>query len=521
MKSITAKEFKVLSGSGQEYALIDVRERGLYGMGHLLLSTHLPYSSLELRVQTLVPRKDTRLIVADAGTGVAERAIGALERLGYTDLSILEGTGDDWRSAGFEVFVGDDPLPKAFGEVVESHRHTPSVAPAELRAMMEEGRKFVLLDGRSEEEFVTHCVPGAISVPNGELLWRVGDLVPDRETTIVVSCAGRTRSIVGAQTLIDAGVGNPVFALRGGTQAWRMAGYELASGVDPTLKPVSQTAAARSLEFAERLRSRVSVPSMSGEDLETARARRRTVYIIDIRTRAEFEAGHAEGAIHVPGGQLVQTVTRWCATKNAIISLVEEAPYVRATTTAYWLRLMGWDARVLDTEAIGTAIGPATAARGQEAPRLSVAQLRADLAAGAVLIDAGPGMEYRERHLPGAIWLIRPNVDKQVELLARSPKITVYADIDGRADLVAQEISRLVPDAQVTVFAGGKRAWTEAGGTFSSSPEQPSDADCIDYLFWTHDRLRGNDEASAEYFRWELALPGQIERDGSVNFQIS
>lgn len=521
MKTITAKEFKSLSGVGQEYALIDVRERGLYGMGHLLLSTHVPYSSLELRIETLVPRKDTRVIVTDAAVGVADRAIVVLKRLGYQDISVLEGAADEWRAAGFEVFVGDDPLPKAFGEVIESNRHTPSVAPSELHAMMEEGHKFILLDGRSEEEFVTHSVPGAISVPNGELLWRVGDLVPDRDTVIVVSCAGRTRSIVGAQTLIDAGIGNPVYALRGGTQAWRMAGYQLASGVDPSLKPISTAAAERSMDLAARLRGRQDVPSISGDELQAAATAKRTVYLVDIRTRAEFEAGHVDGAIHVPGGQLVQTVTRWCATKNAIIAVIEGTPNVRATTTAYWLRLMGWDARVLDATNVSGLPAGVTTAVADKAPRMAASELRTHLAEGGLLIDAGPGMEYREGHVPGAVWLIRPDVVKRADLFKGVKKVAVHADSDGRADLVAAEIRGVAPGVEVSVVSGGKRAWTDIGGTLEASPDQPSDEACIDYLFWTHDRLRGNNEASAEYFRWELALPGQIVRDGSVNFRIS
>lgn len=522
MKTATLQDLQSLKTSGEEFALIDVRERGHYGYGHLLLSTHVAYSDLELRMPTLVPRSDTRIIVLDLGGDVAESAVASLAAMGYRDVAILRAGPDDWRAAGFEVFVGDDAWPKGFGEIVESVRHTPNIEPDRLREMMDRGEKFILLDGRSEDEFRTNSVPGAISVPNGELLWRVGDIVPDDKTVIVVSCAGRTRSIVGAQTLIDAGMPNPVFALRGGTQGWRMAGHALDTGKDPSLTPVSHSAVRRSIELSKGLQARTAVPSVTGREIAAARAAGRTVYLIDIRTRAEFEAGHVEGAMHIAGGQLVQTITRWCATKNAIVAVTEEAPHVRATTTAYWLRQMGWDARVADRADLSDLSSPASvAAYADGVRRIGIAELRAMTdEKGVLLIDAGPGMDYRQGHLPEAVWMIRPLLREHAGQLRAARSIAVYADSDGRAGLAAAEVSAIAPQAEIVVVAGGKAAWTEAGLALQDTPDVPADADCIDYLFWTHDRLRGNDEASAEYFRWELALPGQLARDGSVKFSV-
>ncbi len=523
MKTISLHDLNSIKTAGEEFALVDVRERGRYGTGHLLLSTHVAYSDLELRMPTLVPRADTPVIVLDAGEGIAALAGSRLAATGYSNISLLTATQDDWRKEGLEVFVGDDPLPKAFGEIIESARHTPSIEPDRLHDMMKEREKFILLDGRSEDEFRTHCVPGAISVPNGELLWRVADLVSDENTVIVVSCAGRTRSIVGAQTLIDAGMKNPVYALRGGTQAWRMAGHALEIGKDPSLAPVSRSAVSRSVELSRQLQARRTVPAMSAAEIAWARDRRRTVYLIDVRTRAEFDAGHVDGAIHVPGGQLVQTITRWCATKNAIVALIEGDANVRATTTAYWLRQMGWDARTVEASDV-TRLSPPQSDISTPAPASSIdgEELSRSLKSGGLLlIDAGPGMSYREGHLPGAEWIIRPRLCDHLDYLRAAQRIVVYADTDGRASLVAADVAGLAPYAQVKILAGGKDAWTRAGGDLQVSPAVPSDADCIDYLFWTHDRLRGNNEASAEYFRWELGLPDQLARDGSVKFSVA
>ena len=60
-----------------------------------------------------------------------------------------------------------------------------------------------------------------------ELVRRLPALGLPPETLVVVTCAGRTRSIIGAQSLINAGLPNPVRALRNGTIGWTLAGRSL------------------------------------------------------------------------------------------------------------------------------------------------------------------------------------------------------------------------------------------------------------------------------------------------------
>ncbi|TGS57594.1 hypothetical protein EN826_032655, partial [Mesorhizobium sp. M1D.F.Ca.ET.183.01.1.1] len=75
-------------------------------------------------------------------------------------------------------------------------------------------------------------IPGSICLPNGELAYRADSVIPDPEIPIVIHCAGRTRSIIGAQILRDLGFHNPIFALENGTQGWTLAGFELERGSD-------------------------------------------------------------------------------------------------------------------------------------------------------------------------------------------------------------------------------------------------------------------------------------------------
>src|SRR4030095_5457484 len=100
----------------------------------------------------------------------------------------------------------------------------------ELARMKEAGEDFVIVDGRPFSEYQKMNIPGGICCPNAELPYRIGEIVKNPDTKIIVNCAGRTRSIIGAQTLINFGVANPVYALENGTQGWVLADFQLERG---------------------------------------------------------------------------------------------------------------------------------------------------------------------------------------------------------------------------------------------------------------------------------------------------
>jgi rhodanese-related sulfurtransferase len=227
---IDAATLKAWLSDGGEIALLDVREHGQHGEGHPFFAVPLPYSRLELGLGALVPNPATRLVLCDAANGVAERAARRADALGYSNVSVLAGGVEAWRAAGYTLYAGVNVPSKAFGELVEHARHTPRVTATALKAMQDAGEDLAILDGRTFAEFRKMSIPGGVSCPNGELALRVDALVPDAKTKIVVNCAGRTRSIVGAQTLIDFGVPNPVYALENGTQGWFLAGLQLDHG---------------------------------------------------------------------------------------------------------------------------------------------------------------------------------------------------------------------------------------------------------------------------------------------------
>jgi rhodanese-related sulfurtransferase len=188
-------------------------------------------------------------------------------------------------------------------------------------------------------------IPGSVSVPGAELVLRAGGVAPDPETTIIVNCAGRTRSIIGAQSLINAGVANKVLALRNGTIGWTLAEQQLEHGADRQSGiGLFEGPASNALDVAYR----AGVRRLGVEDAMALQAQtHRTLYRFDVRASEDYAAGHIPGFRHYPGGQLVQEIDMAAPVRGARILLTDDMG-VRADMTASWLAQMGWETYVLD-----------------------------------------------------------------------------------------------------------------------------------------------------------------------------
>jgi rhodanese-related sulfurtransferase len=285
------------------------------------------------------------IVLYDAGEGLVAQAADRFSALGYTDVRQIEGGLAGWRQADFEIFEDVNSYAKAFGELVEHRRHTPSLAADEVAALIETKANIQILDVRRFDEYATMNIPGSISVPGAELVLRAGRAAPDPETTIVVNCAGRTRSIIGAQSLINAGVANRVVALRNGTIGWTLASQKLEHGSDRR----GGIGAFKGAEANARdVAYRAGVRHIGVEEMTALQAQvDRTLYRFDVRDEAEHAAGHLEGFRHYPGGQLVQEIDMAAPVRGARIVLTDDKS-VRADMTASWLAQMAWDVFVLD-----------------------------------------------------------------------------------------------------------------------------------------------------------------------------
>src|SRR5580658_8618600 len=226
-------------GDGGELALVDVREELIFSQSHLLLARSVPLSRLEIRFAPLVPRKATRIVLCDDDDGLAARAAAVLTHNGYSDVRILAGGVNAWGAAGFELFSGVNVPSKAFGEYIEHANGTPNIAAGELEKLLRDGADIVILDSRPFDEYARVSIPTSTNVPGAELVLRAREIAPSPDTLVVVNCAGRTRSIIGAQSLINAGLPNKVMALRNGTMGYSLAGFACDSGKNQRAPNVS------------------------------------------------------------------------------------------------------------------------------------------------------------------------------------------------------------------------------------------------------------------------------------------
>ncbi|SDD08257.1 Rhodanese-related sulfurtransferase [Variovorax sp. CF079] len=350
--------------AGDEIALFDVREEDPFAQAHPLWAANLPLSRIEIDAWRRMPRRDTLIVVYGEHEGIdlAPLAVERLGALGYTQVRLLEGGLDGWRQAGGELFRDVNVPSKAFGELVEHERHTPSLAAEEVKALIDAKADVVVLDARRFDEYQTMSIPTATSVPGAELVLRVRELAPDPATRVIVNCAGRTRSIIGTQSLVNAGIPNPVAALRNGTIGWKLAGQVLDHGATRRAPEAGEANRAAARASAEDVARRAGVRWVDLHALATLEAPGRTLYRFDVRTPEEYEAGHLPGFASAPGGQLVQETDHHVPVRGARIVLADDDG-VRAPMTASWLAQMGWEVHVLAPQAASARSdkGPAPA----------------------------------------------------------------------------------------------------------------------------------------------------------------
>ncbi|MEJ5990866.1 rhodanese-like domain-containing protein [Ramlibacter sp. PS3R-8] len=519
--SVSPQLLKDWLHDGGEIALLDVREHGQFGESHLFYGVPLPFSRLELDIARLVPRRGTRCVVYDCGSpashDVARRAATQLAKLGWSNVSVLEGGTRAWKAAGYALFAGVNLPSKTFGELAEHAYGTPRISADDLAQCIGRGERVVVLDGRPVSEFRKMNIPTALCCPNGELPYRVKSIVPDDTTPIVVNCAGRTRSIIGAQTLINLGVRNPVYALENGTQGWYLGDHRLEHGGTRAYAPDSGSTALR--DNAHQLAARFGAEVVDAATVrQWAGQQDRTLYLCDVRTAEEFAQGSLPGAQHTPGGQLMQAFDQYVGTRGARLVLVD-SDGVRAPTVASWLRQMGHEAYVLkDGCASGLSLEPSAALQAPALAPVGAAEV-ARLVAGkaALLIDLRGSMEFRKLHIAGARWSIRPRL--RHDLQDARGAVVVIAD-DATAAAWAVETEWPARLERPRLLEGNVAAWRDAGLDVASSADTPPDADCIDFLFFVHDRHDGNKEAARRYLAWETGLVAQLDEKEIAAFHL-
>ena len=360
--------------------------------------------------------------------------------------------------------------------------------------------------------------PGGAAYPGGELALRITDIVQGLEpdTTVIVNCAGRTRSIIGTRLLQRMGVPG-VCGLKNGTAGWLLAGYELETGADRLELPKpSADGLAAAETFAAQLAVEDGVRFLDIPALQAMidRRQREPLYLIDVRTEAEYDAGHIPGFRWFPGGQAVQRCDD--------VGVVKPCPIVfacdgkaRATCTASWYRQLGfpevyvvdggttaWRDSGLALEQGGEDDMPVGFGAAQAKVRLVAPQaLHADPPPVVIFVDSS--RDFARAHVPGAQWVPRGWLEFRIASVAPSHDTPLAVTCnDGRqATLAGATLADLGYQA-VTVLEGGMAAWQQAAlpveqglSGVMSSPD--------DVVLLGPDR---NFADMMHYLRWEEAL---------------
>ncbi|RXH31586.1 rhodanese-like domain-containing protein [Bradyrhizobium zhanjiangense] len=345
LPTVTPAEIRRALLLREEIALLDLRYEAAFATGHPLFAANMAADRIAVEAEVRLPRKDVAIVLYDEGEGLVATGAERLAAFGYSNISVLGGGLTAWRTAGYEVFEDVNSYSKAFGELVEARRHTPSLSADEVAKLIADKANIAILDVRRFDEYATMNIPGSVSVPGAELVLRAGQAAPDPETTIIVNCAGRTRSIIGTQSLINAGVPNKVRALRNGTIGWTLSRHTLDHGADRrgAIGPFEGGPAnARDVAYRAGVRH-IGASEAAALVVQTDR----TLYRFDVRDAEEYVAGHLPDFRHYPGGQLVQETDMAAPVRGARILLTDDKA-VRADMTASWLAQMGWEVYVLE-----------------------------------------------------------------------------------------------------------------------------------------------------------------------------
>jgi rhodanese-related sulfurtransferase len=527
----TANQVRIALVERREIALLDVREEVFHAEGHPLFAANLPLSRLELDAFRRLPRKNVPIVLFDNGEGYSADAERRLAKLGYSDVSLLEDGLQGWHDAGFELFRDVNSPSKAFGELVETRRHTPSLSAREVKELIDAKADIVIVDTRRFDEFQTMSIPTAVSAPGGELVYRLHGLAEKPTTRVIVNCGGRTRSIIGTQSLINAGLHNPVAALRNGTIGWQLAGQSLDRGITreapfPDAASRSQAASA-ARRVADAAGVRRTLLGEVGEWLDSAT---RTVYRFDVRTPAEYGVGHPPNFRSAPGGQLVQETDMFAPVRGARVVLVDNDG-VRANMTASWLAQMNWEVYVVDgapaqefeflqDEADELPAPPEIPSTAKISAMTLHDWMRSHSSAGrdVTVLDFSTSRNYLRGHIPNSLFALRSRIEEAVETTAESKAYVVTSHEEASARFAWKELEAAAAKP-VYFLDGGIKAWQESGYSIENVPaafaSQP-----VDYYRRPYEGTDASPASMQAYLDWEFGLVEQLERDGTHGFWV-
>ena len=517
MKNIVdAKTVKDWISDDKEIAFIDVREIAQHTEGHPFFSISIPYSVFEIKIEQLLPNKKVRVVLFDDNKEISDLAFRQAQALGYKNIFVLKDGVNGWLNANFKLFDGINVPSKSFGELVEQKFHTPSITATELSQKQKENKDLVILDGRPFEEYNKMSIPGSICVPNAEMPYKISTLVKTPKTEIIVNCAGRTRSIIGAQTLINFGVQNKVYALENGTQGWFLSNLNLDHNKTNYLEIEPHE------NEIEKLRNKIKnlleenhieiVDFSKVQDLINDDTR--STYIFNVKTNFTSE-NSIHGTRNVAGGQLVQATDNYVGVLKSRIIFFDEGDLVRAGITALWLKKMNFECYVFKGKKIklrNLNFNHHIKYKSDSVNLITFQDLKK--LGNSKFFDIRNSVDYRKSRLKNSIWLNRTVIEHYLSKLTKN--IVIISDDIPMASLIVKDLKEFNSKIQVKVYEWNEKEIYEFP-EFLEKNKIEINKKFIDFNFHTYMRHEGNREHAEQYLKWETDLLKNMDKE-EINF---
>ena len=518
---ITPETVRSWISDKEEVAFIDVREIGQHTNGHPFFSISIPYSLFEFNIKILVPNKQTRVILIDNNNGISDLVYNIAHQMGYSNISIIEGGVEEWVSAGYKLFDGINVPSKSFGELIEKYFHTPSITAKELAQKQKNNENYIVIDGRPFLEYNKMSIPKSICCPNAELFYRVSSYIKDINTEIIINCAGRTRSIIGAQTLIDFGIKNKVKALENGTQGWFLSELSLDHNKNKYLEVLPNDLEIQQLQNKVlKLTNDLNIDLINLKKAqELIIDKKKSTFIFDVTTSKTISI--KPGTImNVPGGQLIQATDKYIGVWKATVILVDDGDLIRAGTTSFWLKKMGYEVYILKEGLLKAQTLKFTKEIDHKLIDLDFINLE-DLVKikKQILYDIRSSKDFCKMRIKNSIWLNRAHLYRK-KTKTDDPIIIITDNLE-KASLIVKDLKQKDKGAIIKVYKWNQNEITSYPSLIDVTIETLSEQNNIDFNFHTHMRHDGNKEHAKQYLEWEINLVSKMDKQELSFFKLS
>ena len=390
---MTAQIFTRLYEQAMPFCLIDCRERRDYVNGHWFGSTNIPLSILPTRLPFLCPDQDFPIHFLNWEDAASIAALRSMEKLGYRNITLHKTTQPTDPVVGY--VQGEYVWSKAFGEVVAHQSHILEVTPQQY---MTDYQHAQLVDVRPAGEYNRFTLPSSINLPNSLLLANM-ERLNNHADLVLLHCAGRTRSIIGAHTIKAAGYSGNFGIFRGGTQAWELDGFAREHGASRTMAANTESA-----ESVTNFLKRWHIPSthIQPNEIPAFIETNSNHLMFDVSDDAANGVIVGADIIKISGTNLVQQTDRSIARYHWPILLFDSASGSRAAFAAYWLSRMGFCVKIVIVEADHLQFSPK---KNNDVQEKSDQRLIGKwLSNGTQIIDFRLSSEFSSCHIVSSRW---------------------------------------------------------------------------------------------------------------------